>query len=318
MARALIDFGFLPIVTTQTVLDPESDGRAVVHDAKRLAQAFIDYTERAGFNCLPVKVDSTYPAEMLGCGIGFKGAEPVVTGQPELDSPEQVAALEQVPMADLPRVEAYLEAVEIAAGQGLPVMANSPGVLSTAGRLLGMDKLMLSLGMKPDLTAALLDKVAQACLEFSREAVRRGAKMLFLAEPAASTNLISPKMFREKALPALQRQIKALDVPIIVHICGRVEPILGDLAQTGGDVLSLDQAVDLARARAAVDPAVGIGGNIDPVDALAALSPAEVERLAGECLEQGGDNFVLMPGCTITPATPMENVRAMIRAADRA
>jgi uroporphyrinogen decarboxylase len=67
--------------------------------------------------------------------------------------------------------------------------------------------------------------------------------------------------------------------------------------------------------RKSIGDDVIIGGNMDPIAVLAQMPAGAVEAKARENFADGGDSFILMPGCTITPDTPMENVRAMVNVA---
>lgn len=88
------------------------------------------------------------------------------------------------------------------------------------------------------------------------------------------------------------------------------------MGESGAEILSLDQCMDLAESRAAV-PTMSLGGNVDPVKSLLMGDTAEVEKDALHCLREAGtDRFILMPGCGIPPNAPTENLQAMVKAAE--
>jgi MtaA/CmuA family methyltransferase len=117
-------------------------------------------------------------------------------------------------------------------------------------------------------------------------------------------------------LPHLQRFIKGLKIPTILHVCGDTEPILDMMAETGANILSLDQCMDLAKAKQRLDGHCGIGGNVDPINILLLGTVEDVKRETLKCLEQGGKKgYVLMAGCAVPPRTPTENLKAMIETA---
>jgi uroporphyrinogen decarboxylase len=91
------------------------------------------------------------------------------------------------------------------------------------------------------------------------------------------------------------------------------------MAETRATLLSLDQRVDLRKVREIVGKDVLLGGNLDPVEVLLKQTPEKVDQAARKCYEDGGpDQFILMPGCTILPDTPVENIRAMMQVAKEA
>ncbi len=312
---------FIPIVTTHTLISADTDMASLANDSERLAEGFIVYQRKVGFDCLPIMVDSTYIAEIFGCRIKFADNEPVIEDFLSFSAAGKAADFTTLPFKSLRRIDAFIQAVEkavvYAAKKDLPVIVNSPGPLSSLGRIIGMENLMLAMASQPDLIKTLLDKVTDTCISFTQALVAKGTDLLFLPEPAASGNLISPSMFNEFAFPLLKRQIGELEMPTILHICGKVDGIIRDMIHTGAVCLSLDQEVDLACAREMAGSDIILGGNIDPVNDLAKKSSEEILNISRQCCRMGRPNFILMPGCTITADTPIENIQAMMEVAER-
>ena len=64
--------------------------------------------------------------------------------------------------------------------------------------------------------------------------------MIEIGGGAASSTVISPKMFREYCLPYDQRQVRLmhdLGLKVVYHLCGGVMPMLDLVAETGSDGL---------------------------------------------------------------------------------
>ncbi len=117
----------------------------------------------------------------------------------------------------------------------------------------------------------------------------------------------------------MKRLIQSADCSTILHICGDVTPILNDMVEADPTILSLDQCVNLKRARDLVGDKITLGGNLDPGSVLHDKTPEQISEDAWSCCKEGGsDNFILMPGCTILPGTPTENIKAMIKVAHEA
>jgi uroporphyrinogen-III decarboxylase len=140
------------------------------------------------------------------------------------------------------------------------------------------------------------------------------------ASPAA---LLGPKRYRELALPFEQQVIARIRsktrVPVSLHMCGNAMPILADLAQSGADVLELDQRTDIRDACRLVPRHVAIWGNLDPVSVLAHGSPSQVrlavKELRATLRAAGHHRFVVSSGCTLAVETPEQNLDALIKAA---
>jgi uroporphyrinogen-III decarboxylase len=125
------------------------------------------------------------------------------------------------------------------------------------------------------------------------------------------------RTFAQASERAMVERVHAMGKPYALHICGNTTAILSDILDTGADVLELDYKTDV---RAACDACRGRAvfcGNLDPSGVLALGTPELVARKTRELLGvfAGNPRFILNSGCAIPPATPPENLRAMLRAA---
>ena len=117
----------------------------------------------------------------------------------------------------------------------------------------------------------------------------------------------------------------------VLHICGSTEPIIKDMAATGFDGLSIEEKVDITRAKEAIkgggktirvggrtmsmgggDKVPKIIGNISSSETLFRGSPDQVKEEVKKVLEAGVD--IIAPSCGLAPNTPLENIKAMIEA----
>jgi len=185
------------------------------------------------------------------------------------------------------------------------------GITEVLGRTI-TDRSFIDLLMRRGIEHAVAYAVALA---------EAGADMLSTGDSPAG--LLGPRLYREVALPAERQLFEAIrqraGVPLSLHICGRVAPILADMATSGADVLEIDQQVDLAEACRVVPPEVAIWGNLDPVELLLRGSPRDVSRAARGAIatvrRAGRARFVLSSGCTLAPGTPAANLHALFEAA---
>ena len=83
----------------------------------------------------------------------------------------------------------------------------------------------------------------------------------------------------------------------------------------GADIIDLDHAVDMRRARERIPAYIPICGNMDPVADLQDGTPESVLARAREDIRVGGESFMLGPGCEVPRHTPPENLHAFVRAA---
>jgi [methyl-Co(III) methanol-specific corrinoid protein]:coenzyme M methyltransferase len=310
---------FLPIITTFSVTSGSLPLENCLKDPGLLSKAFLGYREKVGLTSFPIMWDSHSTAEAFGCKLGFKEREAYVAEYQPFPPEGQLQEFRVPHGGDSERVQVILKAVKAVArhaSEGEPLIANTTAPFTAATKIFGVENLLLKLWDAPKQVMIILHKITDFILSYSDRLIEEGADILFVGEPMASPEIISPNMFREFVLPELKRLVEGLRRPTLLHICGNVYPILKDMTETGATLLSLDQRVELKKVREVVGKDVLLGGNLDPV-LLLEKSPDEIFRAAQKCFEEGGpDHFVLMPGCTIPPDTPVENIQAMIRAAE--
>jgi uroporphyrinogen-III decarboxylase len=85
--------------------------------------------------------------------------------------------------------------------------------------------------------------------------------------------------------------------------------LLPSLSKTGLDILDIDWMVDIAEAHRIMGPEVMICGNIDPVSVIMEGSKQLInEKYVETANKIPRENWIMMGGCEIPPATPVENM----------
>ncbi|MBK8420662.1 MAG: hypothetical protein IPL17_17920 [Anaerolineales bacterium] len=106
-------------------------------------------------------------------------------------------------------------------GDEVPVMGWVEGALAEACDLRGMTNVMIDLGRHPAWLKELLEKCVEIAIAFASQ-IDAGAHIIGLGDAVASQ--ISPRMYREFALPYEQRIFEAVKakggIPRL-HICGK-------------------------------------------------------------------------------------------------
>jgi len=313
---------FIPIVTIYTVASKKFPLESIMSDDALLSRAFLSYQERVGYDSIPLMADSTFTAEAFGCEIDFNINEAFVSRPLEFSSIGEIKRIKPPKPEECKRLALILKAinrVSQSASAKMPVISNSTAPLTSAAKMIGLENLAKKMVTDPDFVLSVLDKVTDFIISFAHALVRAGAQIIFIADPVASPALISPKMFKRFVVPSLKRLIETISCPVILHICGDIYPILQDMIETGPDILSLDQCVNLKEARHQMGKEMFLGGNIDPGAVLFEKIPEQVAEASWQCCMEGGpENFILMPGCTIVPGTPIDNIRAMMNVANDA
>jgi [methyl-Co(III) methanol-specific corrinoid protein]:coenzyme M methyltransferase len=287
-------------------------------NAKDMAKLAATAHTIIGFDAVRVPFCQTIEAEVLGSILREGGRENV----PSIKH-------HRYKLGDVPtfpddflkkgRIPDLLEAVKIlkdTLGDKAAVVGGIIGPFSIAGNILEVTGLLAACLRKPESIIPFLEVSEQAGTELGKALIAAGADAIAIEDMLASLDLISPAIFRNIAWQWEKKQIQQLSaVPTILHICGKVDPIIVDLANTGATALSLDVKTDIRAVKTAlarVGKKIPLIGGIDCIRTLLPKKPQDVLDEAKDALEDGYD--ILAPCCSIPPATPTENLLAMVQA----
>lgn len=240
--------------------------------------------------------------------------EPLVKNRDDLEKLE-LRRLDEYSVAQA--VRSATRIVQKAIGDRVLVGVTSWGPFTLAGQLYGVERLMHDIYKDKEAVKAVTEFATRVIIRFYEPFVADGLKVLSIADPTASGDLISRDQFREFALPFLQELgswARDEGGELLLHICGDTSDRLDLIAEVGADCFSLDSKVGLSQARRELEGRIGLAGNVDPIRVLAQGTAQDVVKETQKCLIEmdGAEDFILMPGCDLSPATPAENIKALI------
>jgi uroporphyrinogen decarboxylase len=184
--------------------------------------------------------------------------------------------------------------------------------------LMGLNRVLLATLEDPDGLHAAIEKRLPLALRWIDELAELDPAAIWIGEGVASSSVIGPHTYREFVLPyeqALAERIRQLKVPSVLHICGKVDPILEDIPQTGVDCFEADWPVNMVAARARLGKRVSLKGNLNTTT-LVKATPQAIYQLSRRLIQDMADgSFILSSGCALGRDTPPENVDAMAQAA---
>lgn len=202
-------------------------------------------------------------------------------------------------------------------------VASMPGcvTIDTYSLLRGPVQAMVDFSERPEFVIAAMELQTEAMIERAERLLPTGIDALYIGEPSAS--LIGPRHFERFCMPPLQRfcnHFRDRKIPVYIHVCGNVNPILELLVESGVQVIEpLDPlgGVSVADAKRRVGDRVALMGGVS-TNMLRWGTP---EQVAAEsvikCCEGGPYGFILAAGCQIPPETPLENLRSMVDVATK-
>ena len=171
---------------------------------------------------------------------------------------------------------------------------------------------------RPVLLQRLLAINARAVAAYLNEQIVAGADAVMIFDTWGG--LLPASAYRSFSLAPMRAVLAALkpapdgrQVPTIVFTKGGGQ-WLDELATCGASCVGLDWTVDIAEARQKVGSRVALQGNLDPLVLL--TDPGTVRREAAAVIRAAGPapGHIFNLGHGIVPATPPENVAALVAA----
>jgi [methyl-Co(III) methanol-specific corrinoid protein]:coenzyme M methyltransferase len=290
---------------------PEAHEKA--EDMAKLAMAA--YTV-LGFDAVRVPFCQTFEAEALGCKVKGGGKENI----PGIDHPVAYKLDDHPVLPDdfleRGRIPQLLEAVRILKREvddKVAIIGGIIGPFTIAGAMLDAVPILKASFKEPDKLHPFLEVAEQAGTTLGKALIEAGVDLICVEDMQASPDLIAPRTYRDLELDYQKKQVEALDVPVILHICGNVDKIVEYMVETGVEALSLEPKSDIDMARRKGGPTAIILGGVDVATTLFMKTADVVREAAREQIELGLD--ILAPGCAVAPGTPTENLLAMVEVA---
>lgn len=174
-----------------------------------------------------------------------------------------------------------------------------------------------------------VDRLLDALEQFLMALVQRwgdlGADAIFFTDDWGSQSglMIAPELWRKFFKARYTRVFERthqLGMQTIFHSCGNVIDIVGDLIDTGVDVLDPVQpgAMDIERLAREYGGKLAFCGAIDIQGALCSGTPQqvkdEIRRVRDILAKPFGGALMLGPANVMTPETPLENLAALFEA----
>jgi uroporphyrinogen decarboxylase len=187
----------------------------------------------------------------------------------------------------------------------------------------GMQHLLMSYGINPNLVHQIARLVTDYTLEALELGVKLGADVISLdGDLAHETNMImSPDHFREFLKPyyaEIVEFVHARGLKIFKHTDGDHWKIMEDLIELGFDGIHpiQPQSLDLTEVKKEIGDRICILGNIDCRETLCTKSIREVEAEVIRAIEAAapGGGYILSSSNTIHPGVKAENYIAMVKA----
>ncbi|MBC7238423.1 MAG: MtaA/CmuA family methyltransferase, partial [Chloroflexi bacterium] len=140
------------------------------------------------------------------------------------------------------RIPVLLEAIKIIKNElkEVPLIVGIVGPFSITGSLVGLTNLLMQMASSPDDIHPYMEIATEGAKRLAKAVEEAGADIICVEDMAASTDIISPMMYKDFVFPYHRELLSSISLPSILHICGNATPIVEYMTQTGADALSID------------------------------------------------------------------------------
>ena len=282
------------------------------------AEVTITAAEKLGVDAAIIFADLLLPLEPMGLDFEFQAGEGPVVHHP-VRSVEDVRALRTDRAGDLAYVARAIEKVAAHFRDRLGIIGfcGAPYTLASymiegggSRNYIHTKQIMYS---DPTAWSGLLDKLVAVLTEYCQLQVQAGADVIQIFDSwVGSLGLSDYCAYAFEASKRLVRAVQAMGVPVI-YFGVETAGLLGQMAETGADVIGLDWRQPLNESWRAVGHRHAVQGNLDPITLFAPVEVLElrVKEILRAANGRAGHIFNLGHG--IVPGTPVENVQAVVR-----
>lgn len=285
------------------------------HDSEIMAQLANDVHKNTGFENFGIPFCMTVEAEVLGSEINYGNlfCEPKIQKE-VFATASDVVFKELGAMEKNKRVNSIIDATYTLSKKypDVPVIGSLTGPISTAASLVDPISFLKELRKNPSIAHSVIDYVSNHIIELAKLMIENGANVISIADPTATGEILGPKMFDEYAVRYLNKiinAIHAMNTPVIVHICGKMNAVKKYIPKIKSDAISTDSSINLKILK---DEYQGLTtmGNVSTY----LLEFGDEEKIANQTSRLVNDGInIISPACGLSTSTPLKNIESMTK-----
>lgn len=292
---------------------------AAIHlNAGMMARSAASTYKLFGFECGVVPFDLCVEAEALGAKINVYAhsedilyptiKEKVIHNEDEMEKLRIPANL--VSRGRIPLVKEALSILKGEIGNEAVFGTYVLGPFTLAGQIMELNDLLKLSFKKPDKIGNLLGVLAEGIIQIAKSYEESGADYITVREMGATSDVLSPRVFKNLILPYVKKIFAEIRIPSVLHICGKTNEIAPFMMESGARAISVDQKNDIAETRKRLGKDALIFGNYDPYNVLVTGDEEKIRLTVRKCIDDGAS--AIWPGCDIWPTVPAQNMEILM------
>ena len=189
----------------------------------------------------------------------------------------------------------------------------------------GMEDLLADMLLEPDFVHELMQRIIDHHLKLLDLVLPYDFDAVYFGDDWGSQHglIMGPELWRKMIKPYMKQlceKVKDSGKIVVLHCCGNIYDILGEVIEIGVDCWNTVQPelYDLAKIKREFGRDLCFYGGISNQGFLPYATPDEVEKKCLETLKiMKGGGYILSPTHNLTPDIPFENAYAVVRAAKK-
>lgn len=285
-------------------------------DPRAMAELALAGHEILGFDTVMPEYSVDQEAAALGCEVdwGDRNRMPDVKNFSHQDFSDIEVPVD---FLEKPSIRVVLDALSILrrhVGGQVAIVGKVMGPWTLSYHMAGTQNFLLQVGMdEKERVKRMLRQLMPASIASARAQFQAGADIVVLADHATG-NLIGPYHYEELLLPIHKELTAEIEGPLILHVCGNCTDRLELFADAGFDGYHFEWQVDAKRAVERVGHRLCLVGNVNNPEVLYQGTPEDVYKQARYAIDAGVN--IIGPECAIPLATPLDNLKAIVSAAE--
>jgi uroporphyrinogen decarboxylase len=291
----------------------------VLTDADKLYESLMAVHKFYAPDGMPIAFDLQIEAEVFGCELLWaKNNPPSVRSHPLADT-DQLPCKCKIPNEKSGRIPVILETmrrVKASVGEDTALYGLVCGPFTLASHLRGTG-IFMDMINKPEYVLRLVEYCGEVAIAMARMYLDAGMDVIAIVDPLVSQ--ISPKhidQFLNPTFTAVFDYIRSRGAYSCFFVCGNATRQIEAMCRMNPDCVSVDENVDLAKAKQTTDRFnIALGGNIPLTTTMLFGTQQDNMKKVIEILDSvDHHNLIVSPGCDMPYDTPVENAIAAAQA----
>ncbi len=289
----------------------------VLRDGDKLFEALMEVNRVYDPDGQPVLFDLQIEAEILGCELLWSDEGPPSVASHPLEATTDIPdKLPEATDGRLPLALDVMRRMKVAVGKDTALYGLICGPLTLASHLRGTE-LFMDIMMNPDAVTALLNYTTAVAKRMSDLYIEAGMDVIAVVDPMVSQ--IGPRHFTQflsAPFSDLFTHIRSAGALSSFFVCGDATKNIEVMCQTGPDSISVDENIDMVKAKPITDQYnITLGGNVPLTTVMLLGSQADNMKWVIDWLDKlQSPNLILAPGCDMPYDTPIENTIGVMEA----